>query len=256
LTEAGRRVSAFGYHAGYAGMAISLLAWSAQVQNPTAILPPLSSGYNSQASLLADIRAALSAGRLYNSSNYPRILVIGALGRSGTGAIDACLASGIPESNISKWDMAETAAGGPFDEILEADIFINCIYLSSKIPPFVTLESLSKPGRKLRVISDVSCDPTNPFNPIPVYKECTTFLNPTLPVEGVKGDGPPVTQISIDHLPSLLPREASESFANGLLPSLLALKNRHSEGVWVRAEQLYREKAAQLPSNENHGVSA
>ena len=158
LTEAGRRVSAFGYHAGYAGMAVSLLAWSAQVQNPTALLPPLSTSYNSEESLLEDIRAALSAGRLHNSSNYPRILIIGALGRCGKGAINACLASGIPESNISEWDMAETDAGGPFDEILEADIFVNCIYLSAKIPPFVTLESLSKPGRKLRVICDVSCD--------------------------------------------------------------------------------------------------
>jgi hypothetical protein len=147
--------------------------------------------------------------------------------------------------------MAETASGGPFAEVLEADIFVNCIYLTSKIPPFVTLESLSTPGRKLRVICDVSCDPTNPNNPVPVYTECTTFQRPALPIIGVRGDGPPVTQISIDHLPSLLPREASESFANGLLPSLLTLRNRHSEGVWVRAEQLFNEKAAELPVGES-----
>ena len=228
-------------------MAVSLLAWSGQIQNPAATLPPLTSSYNSEASLLADIRTAISAALSHNSSNYPRVLIIGARGRSGRGAIDACLASGVPESHISKWDMAETAAGGPFDEILNADIFVNCIYLSSKIPPFITLESLSKPRRKLRVICDVSCDPTNPNNPLPVYTKCTTFLRPTIPVEGVKGDGPLLTQISIDHLPSLLPREASESFANGLLPSLLALHNRRSEDVWTRAEQLYREKPAELP---------
>jgi len=211
----------------------------------------MESGYDSEKHLQADIKSAISAALPHNSNQYPRVLIIGALGRSGTGAIDACVAAGLPDSNIIKWDMDETAAGGPFDEILEADIFVNCIYLSSKIPPFVTLESLSKPGRRLRTICDVSCDPTNPYNPIPIYTECSTFLNPTLPVQGVKGDGPPITQISIDHLPSLLPREASESFSNGLLPSLLTLRNRHKEGVWVRAEQLFNEKAAELPSQKN-----
>lgn len=41
---------------------------------------------------------------------------------------------GIPESNIIQWDMAETKKGGPFEEIVTSDIFINCIYLSAKIP--------------------------------------------------------------------------------------------------------------------------
>ena len=60
----------------------------------------------------------------------------------------------------------------------------------------------------------------------------------------VKGE-PPLSVISIDHLPTLLPREASEAFSNALLPSLLDLKDRQSAPVWQRAEKLYREKAAQ-----------
>jgi saccharopine dehydrogenase (NAD+, L-lysine-forming) len=87
--------------------------------------------------------------------------------------------------DIIKWDMAETAKGGPFDEILEVDIFVNCIYLSSKIPPFVTHETIAKAGksRQLSVVVDVSCDTTNPFNPIPIYVINTTFDKPTVPVE-------------------------------------------------------------------------
>lgn len=51
------------------------------------------------------------------------------------------------------------APGGPFKEIVEdADIFVNCIYLTSKIPHFVTLETLSSPNRRLSVICDVSAD--------------------------------------------------------------------------------------------------
>lgn len=67
---------------------------------------------------------------------------------------------------------------------MDVDIFVNCIYLSSKIPPFVTYEEINAagPGRRLRVIVDVSCDTTNPFNPIPVYSINTTFKEPTVPV--------------------------------------------------------------------------
>ena len=80
--------------------------------------------------------------------------------------------------------MDETAKGGPFQEILDVDIFVNCIYLSSKIPPFVAHEQINAagPGRRLRVIVDVSCDTTNPFNPIPVYDINTSFKEPTVPV--------------------------------------------------------------------------
>ena len=81
--------------------------------------------------------------------------------------------------------MAETAKGGPFTEILEADIFVNCIYLSSPIPPFMTTAQIAAAGkeRRLRVVVDVSCDTTNPHNPIPIYSVNTTFAKPTVPVE-------------------------------------------------------------------------
>ena len=56
-------------------------------------------------------------------------------------------------------------------------------------------------------------------------------------------DNPPST----DHLPSLLPREASEAFCEALLPSLLQLPDRDTAPVWVGAEKLFREKVALLP---------
>lgn len=87
--------------------------------------------------------------------------------------------------DILKWDLAETVKGGPFQEILDVDVFINCIYLSSSIPPFLTKEQIHVAGqsRKLSVVVDVSCDTTNPFNPIPIYNINTTFSDPTVPVE-------------------------------------------------------------------------
>jgi saccharopine dehydrogenase (NAD+, L-lysine forming) len=48
--------------------------------------------------------------------------------------------------------------------------------------------------------------------------------------------------IAIDHLPTLLPREASEQFSADLLPSLLELPQRDTARVWKAAEQLFDEK--------------
>lgn len=65
---------------------------------------------------------------------------------------------------------------------------------------------------------------------------------------------PPMTVVSIDHLPTLLPREASEQFSNDLLPSLLQLPSRQSARVWTDAEKLYNQKSqeaqAYLKSNK------
>jgi saccharopine dehydrogenase (NAD+, L-lysine forming) len=65
------------------------------------------------------------------------------------------------------------------------DIFVNCIYLASKIPSFITREKVVEAGpqRQLSVVVDVSCDTTNPFNPIPIYNINTTFSAPTVPVD-------------------------------------------------------------------------
>jgi saccharopine dehydrogenase (NAD+, L-lysine-forming) len=48
--------------------------------------------------------------------------------------------------------------------------------------------------------------------------------------------------ISIDHLPTLLPREASEQFSGDLLPSLLEFPRRETARVWAEAERLFEAK--------------
>jgi saccharopine dehydrogenase (NAD+, L-lysine-forming) len=58
-----------------------------------------------------------------------------------------------------------------------------------------------------------------------------------------------LTVISIDHLPSLLPKEASEAFSHDLLPYLLELKRWKTDPVWSRAQKLYSEKVKTLPKS-------
>lgn len=110
------------------------------------------------------------------------------------------------------------------------------------MPPFLTKESLSAPDRKLSVIADVSCDPTSPHNPLPIYDQCTTFAEPCLEIEGA---GSPLHMIAIDHLPSLLPKESSEDYASQLLPHLRTLDNS-SGNVWVRAGDLFLQNTETL----------
>ncbi|KAI9724718.1 MAG: Saccharopine dehydrogenase [Chrysothrix sp. TS-e1954] len=249
--EKGRRVAAFGYHAGYAGAALALKAWSeniiknrGQTNGGEQTMGPVKP-FENETKLLDHIKALLGEAMAI-AGREPHVLVMGARGRCGGGAVELFKRAGLSLDSILEWDLAETSVRpGPYEEIVESDIFVNCIYLSAKIPPFINFESLNNPKRKLSVVADVSCDTTNPHNPVPVYTVNTTFDRPCLLVK--LPSGPPLNVISIDHLPTLLPREASEQYSHDLLPSLLELKNRGTDPVWQGAEKLFKEKVETLP---------
>lgn len=242
--DQGRRVAAFGFYAGFAGAAIGVLDWVFKQTHLDAENLPAVTPYPNEEALVTHIKSVLNEALKANGGHYPRCLVIGALGRCGSGALDLFRKIGIPEDQLLKWDMAETAKGGPFQEIVDSDIFVNCIYLSKPIPPFVNYETLNNPNRKLRSIVDVSADTTNPHNPIPVYSIATVFGDPTVPVKTTAG--PKLSVCSIDHLPSLLPREASEFFSKDLMPSLLQLPEKDTAPVWVRAKKLFDHHVSRL----------
>ena len=226
--ENGRRVAAFGWHAGFAGAALGLLSLAEQLQGRR--LGP-QAAYPNEDELLKRTCAAVEVIREHRQDKRVTALVIGALGRCGRGAIDCLVKSGVQLDDVARWDLQETSAkSGPYQEIVDSDLFINCIYFS--------------------------CDTPNPHTPIPIYSVNTTFERPTVDVPGVDG----LEVISIDHLPTLLPRESSEAFSHDLLPSLLqlpyiqndehaldALQKEHAEGqgaVWARAEKLFQHHMA------------
>ncbi len=49
--------------------------------------------------------------------------------------------------DILEWDLPEIANGRPFDKLLDVDTFINCIYLNSQIPHFITHKTIAKAGK-------------------------------------------------------------------------------------------------------------
>lgn len=222
VDEQGRRIAAFGYWAGYAGAAMSLLAWAAQQSGDAQ----------------ADVQDVADATDLQHriaavlGDHKPTTLIIGALGRVGTGAADLCKALGL---SVTGWDMAETASGGPFPQVLQHDIFLNCILARPGTPVFVPA-STPTDARKLSVIGDIACDPDSDFSPIKVYDSATTWAAPNVRVH----DDPPLDVMAIDNLPSLLPRESSEDFAAQLLPYLKELETLE-DGVWGRAKAVFDE---------------
>jgi saccharopine dehydrogenase (NAD+, L-lysine forming) len=225
VDETGRRVAAFGYWAGFAGAAVSYHCWVAQQRGELA----------GSISRFADKAALLQELSKRYDGPKPNAIVIGALGRVGTGASDFCEAMDIA---VTKWDLAETAGGGPFPEVLQHDLFFNCILARPGCPVFVPA-SARVAERRLTVIGDIACDPTSDFSPIKVYDRVTTWAAPALRV----ADAPPLDVVAIDNLPSLLPIESSEDFAQQLLPSLLTLANLDTHdgdaSVWHRAKAVF-----------------
>ena len=89
LTDAsGRRVAAFGFHAGFAGAAAGVLALAAQ-RTPGQRLGALEP-YANEASMVEALQGAVKGTRV-------RALVIGALGRCGRGAVDLLRKVGLAE---------------------------------------------------------------------------------------------------------------------------------------------------------------
>jgi saccharopine dehydrogenase (NAD+, L-lysine forming) len=222
LTNAdGRRVAAFGYWAGFAGAAVALHCWAAQQHGHKAeAVSPYPDAEAMKAALAAEL----------GDLDRPAALIIGALGRVGTGASDLLRAM---DCAVTGWDMKETAHGGPFPEILAHPIFINCILAGSGTPVFVPNEAASA-DRALRVIGDVACDPDSDFNPVKVYDRTTTWAEPARRVH----DDPPLDVMAIDNLPSMLPLESSEDYAAQLLSTLRQLDG-DTDGIWARARETF-----------------
>jgi len=196
--------------------------------------------WSSRELLQQEVQAAIDA-----TGQKPRAMVVGAKGRSGGGAVELCERCGV---GVTQWDQVETSAGGPFDEMLNHHVMVNCVFLDSPVPPFTTHTHLQAPTRLLSVISDVSCDPFSDANPLPLYNDCTSMDEPCMRIINKDNDMVlPLDLISIDHLPSLLPVESSDEFASALLPYLLNI-DQLDAGVWQRAAAVFKQKCAEAQS--------
>lgn len=90
-----RRVAAFGFHAGFAGAAAGALAFAAQEQSDgqgkLAGLKP----YANETAMVKHVKDGLESVK--GGVENVKVLVIGALGRCGSGAVDLFRKVGIKE---------------------------------------------------------------------------------------------------------------------------------------------------------------
>ena len=222
-----KRIAAFGEWAGFTGAALGLDLWIANLKGQD---------YNE----LGQVRPWEDSHKLIGQmqekyfeyeDRAPRVLIIGAFGRSGKGARKFFQRMGIKTTN---WGSADTKGKTNIKEILDFDILVNCALMTKKAGPWLTREMLNEEEARLSVLSDVSCDPTGPCNPLPIYDRATTMDAPALYISK-KGDRP-LAVTAIDHLPSLLPKESSEDYAEQLFPYILKyMEGKIEDSVWDRA---------------------
>lgn len=93
-------MAAFGYHAGFAGSALALMAWAWQLTHGKDELLPGVTPYENEDALIKDVKEAVEKGRA-KAGHLPRVLVIGALGRCGSGAVDLCVKAGLEDILVS-----------------------------------------------------------------------------------------------------------------------------------------------------------
>lgn len=105
------------------------------------------------------------------------------------------------------------------------DILITAHYWDPGSPVFFTREDMKKPGFRISVIADISCDVNGP---IPSTLRATTIsdpfygYNPELEIEEPAFLKPTnITVMSIDNLPGELPRDASHDFGSQLMKNTL-----------------------------------
>jgi saccharopine dehydrogenase (NAD+, L-lysine forming) len=107
--------------------------WAWQLAHPLEPLPGVEvftqgrGYYLNEEELLNQIKEDVAAGERI-SGRKPAVMVLGALGRCGRGACDLFAKAGLPEGNITRWDLDETKdRHGPYEEIVQHDIFLNAV---------------------------------------------------------------------------------------------------------------------------------
>ena len=246
--EDGRRVAAFGYWAGYAGTGIAFMSFTHQLLHPGVAQGPvpvfrICPGARAK-------RQVTTLATLPPDQRTPRIIVIGALGRCGKGAIDFCHAVEHPRREHPQVGPGRDARRRPVRQVAESDIFVSCVYLGAhRIPPLRHVRLPLRAGPPAAHHLRRQLRPQQRGEPDPHLLELQLLHQP---------DGADIAQAGRDRARGAAPRsprrrhrppadadrareEASGEFSGLLLPSLLTLDHaRETEGVWTRAEKTYK----------------
>ena len=221
------RLVTFGFWAGVVGCSIGIL----QCLNIENSLPSISNlkPWLSLENLILHIDKFINQTKTtfkFKFKSQP--MEIGVIGPNGNCGKGACYVLDKLKLSYNKYTKYSDKKS-----IRNLNILINCIKLSQTDNEiwFDENTDFSNPI----VISDISCDYTKPNNPIKIYNHGTTWENPVFVYKKN------AHIISIDNLPSLLPKESSDDFSSNLLP-LLKSYNTDTEKIWEKNLLLFNEK--------------
>ncbi|MCX4140715.1 alanine dehydrogenase/PNT domain protein [Paraburkholderia sp. SEWSISQ10-3 4] len=210
-----------GYLAGLCAATACLDIWKQrQCERTGAYRVPLQ--FASCAELVAYARSLVTA-----HVPIPRILVVGHRGKSGSGVAHLLdeVGLGFDRSPKITNDYIQRRA-----LLHQYDIIFNCIKLSKDTPIFLSKDMINADTR-IALIGDVSCEPTHPDNPIPIYSAPTNFAQPVFRTpEGID-------VMAIDNITAMLPVECSQILSEQIFPYLcyfLLAQGVHEASPFVR----------------------
>ena len=108
----------------------------------------------------------------------------------------------------------------------KSDVMINGIFWDNRAPAFFTRQEMATADFRIRTIADVTCD-IAPESSIPSTLRASTIADPIFGFDPKTGlEAPPhgegiIDMMTIDNLPSELPRDASESFGRQFMNHVL-----------------------------------
>ncbi|WP_420460526.1 NAD(P)-dependent oxidoreductase [Neolewinella sp.] len=257
----GRRLIAFGYWAGMVGAHNGL--WAYGRRSGAFELPRLKDLY--------DYAAAKS---VYGELTLPGDLkvVLTGTGRVGAGAAKVLTDSGL--RRVKPKDFLKPTEGPVFTQLAVedyarhrsgkavqrkhfyqhseeyvsafapyaavADAFINGIYWDGKAPAFFTQKDMAGGHFHIRTIADVTCD-IAPLSSVPSTLKASTIADPVYGFDPHTGKEvapyavDAIDVMSIDNLPSELPRDASKAFGEILLSTIVPEFDKPESDILERA---------------------
>lgn len=247
VEESGKRVIAFGRWAGIVGAHNGLLVWGKKFNHfnwkrcdefkdydelqgfyKTQKLPPL------KIAITGGGRVALGAIEIMDHLDVRRVSHADFINKTFDEAVYVQLdcedlyrrkednGFGIPEF-YQKPELYKSVFA-PYKS--EIDLFINAIYWNPAAPKYFELDEISEENFKLDVIADITCD-IAPDASVPVTYRATEIDELAMGIDRkskqeVEAYLPNTIDVmSIDHLPSELPRDASQDFGSMFLEYVL-----------------------------------
>jgi len=216
VDDVGKRLLAFGHHAGRIGAGLGLLQYFTKTCENRDIRNLKS--WTSNNEFVQDIRRIVETGIFAGVW----IAIIGPNGRCGRGVREILDMFGL---KYQTFDRRETK-----NELLKFDILFNCILLDPALDKcWIGADDVNMCTNKPVVLVDISCDVSKTNHPFrELYQETTSWQKPVLSA------GPFFDVIALDNLPALLPKDSSDHFSSKFADILLFEPNNRAN-VWTRA---------------------